>query len=229
MQAMRCTEFEQDGTIARYAAGALSQQDSEAFEDHYLLCERCQASVRAASGVRHHFAGGARIRNRRPWLVGLAAAALAAVALFNIADLLQTRRLGDVSVAPVYLGSPVRAGSTSDAAAFDAAMLAYNDGRYEEALERLQQIGDGDGRIVVDFFAGASALMLERARDAQASFTAVIARGDSPFHAEALYYRAKAFLQRGKRASAIADLRQAVALDSPVREEAQSLLKQLED
>jgi hypothetical protein len=228
-QDIRCVSFEADGTIARYAAGRLPAEDSAVFEDHYLLCLRCQASVRAASGVQRHFGSGAVIRNRRPWMIGLAVATIATVVFFNVRDVMQARRLGAVENAPLYLGSPVRSAGDDQAQLFDAAMTAYGEEHYADALAQLARIESSEGRSVVDFYAGVSALMVDRNRDAQDRFSAVIARGESPFYAEALFYRAKAFLRRGRKASAIADLRAAAALVSNIQPEAAALLRQLED
>lgn len=224
-----CARFEGDGTIARYAAGNLPPDESAAFEDHYLVCELCQRSVRAASGARKHFASGARIRNRRPWMIGLTAATIATAALFSIADVLRVRRLGEVTEAPLYLGSPVRSSEDAESLVFDSAMAAYNEQRYDDALAQLDRIQSSDGRVVDEFFSGISALMLGQYRRAERHLSVVIAAGDSPFYAEALYYRAKARLQRGSTDGAAADLRNAAQQDSPIRAEAAALLEQMEE
>lgn len=229
-QTMQCARYESDGTIARYVAGTPPTEETAAFEDHLLLCERCQASTRAGSGVRKHFAGGAATRRRlRPdsWYAGLAAAVLAGLLLVRAVDNTEMRRYGEVSQAPLYLGMPVR--GQHDDARFAAAMLAYNEARYEAALRDLRRIEGPESRAVVDFFTGVSALMLGRAAEAAESLTKVIDAGPSPYYPEALYYRAKAHLQQGREKPARRDLRIAVGLNSPISEQAASLLKQLEE
>lgn len=229
-QTLQCARYESDGTIARYVAGTLLAEEVAAFEDHFLLCERCQASVRAGSGARNHFAAGAPVRRRtrlNPWYPGLAAAVIGGLLLIRVLDGNETRGYGEVSQAPLYLGTPVR--GDDDDARFAAAMLSYNEARYADALEQLRSIEGSGSRVVVDFFAGASALMLDRAGEAAESFSAVIDAGPSPYYAEALYYRAKAHLQRGREKPALQDLRIAAGLGSPISEQAASLLKQLEE
>lgn len=231
-QTLQCARYEADGTIARYVTGTLPASELAAFEDHFLLCERCQASVRAGSGVHDHFASGAPVRRRarlNPWYAGLAAAALGGLLLMRAADTNHTRDYGQVTQAPLYLGTPVRGNDQREEAKFDAAMLAYNEARYADALQQLRGIEGSESRVVVNFFTGASALMLGRASEAAEAFTSVIDAGPSPFYAEALYYRAKAHLQQGREKPALQDLRVAVGLGSPVSEQAASLLKQLED
>lgn len=224
-----CVRLESNGTIARYAAGNLPPDESAGFEDHYLLCASCQTSVRAAAAARAHFANGARIRNRRTWLAGFAAAAIATVAFFTVNNALHLRRLGAVGEAPLYLGTPVRTGESTDAIVFDSAMVAYNEQRYAEALDKLRRVESPEGQQIVEFFSGISSLMLGQAGKAQGHLSVVVESGDSPFYAEALYYRAKAQLQRGARAGAAADLRKAAELDSPIREDAAALLERMED
>lgn len=227
---LQCARYESDGTMARYVAGSLPAEEVAAFEDHFLLCERCQTSVRAGSGVRDHFASGAPLRRRvrwNPWYSGVAVAALGGLLLLRAVDSNETRHYGEVRQAPLYLGTPVR--GQQDDTRFDAAMLAYNEGRYADALQQLRGIEGSESRVVIDFFAGASALMLGEAVVAAQAFTAVIEAGASPYYAEALYYRAKAELQRGREKAAVQDLRIAVGLGSPISEQAVTLLKQLEE
>ena len=229
---LQCARYEADDTLARYVAGTLPPEQTAPFEDHLLLCERCQASVRAVSGARRHFSEGKRIRRRpapRWWAVGLAAAAVAGVIGVRAIESVRVRHLGIVTEAPIYLGTPVRGPEQEAAVVFDSAIVAYNRADYADALRRFDRIDSAAGRIVVDFFAGASALMLGRAREAEVRYSAVIASGHSPYYDEALYYRAKAYLQQGRKAAAIADLRAARRLSSPVADQSAALLKELEE
>jgi hypothetical protein len=53
-----CTRVEEEDLDARYLAGTLSEEEAEAFEEHYFGCDRCWSTVqlgldvRAASGAR---------------------------------------------------------------------------------------------------------------------------------------------------------------------------------
>lgn len=228
---MECARYEADGTIARYVAGKLAPEDVAAFEDHYLQCERCQRSVRAGSGARDHFAAGATIRGvtRWPWAVGLVAAGIATILVAQTFASNDMRKLGLVEHAPMYLGTPIRGDADAAAALFDSAMIAYNEERYADAQHHFSRIDDPDGRIVVDFYAGVSALMLRRPQEGERSLSAVVAAGASPYYAEALYYRAKAHLQQNDKAAALADLRVAIGIPSPAAQQAAALLKQMEE
>lgn len=47
-----CTRVEQEDLDARYLAGALSDEEAEAFEEHYFGCDRCWSTVRRGLEVR---------------------------------------------------------------------------------------------------------------------------------------------------------------------------------
>ena len=57
------------------------------------------------------------------------------------------------------------------------------------------------------FFLGASALMIDADSLALAAFDALLALGESPYHDEGRYYRAKAWLRAGEAERALDDLR----------------------
>lgn len=47
-----CTRVEEEDLDARYLAGALSEEEAEAFEEHYFGCDRCWAAVQIGLDVR---------------------------------------------------------------------------------------------------------------------------------------------------------------------------------
>lgn len=47
-----CTRVEAEDLDARYLAGALSEEEAEAFEEHYFGCDRCWAVVQLGLDVR---------------------------------------------------------------------------------------------------------------------------------------------------------------------------------
>ena len=51
-----CTRVEEEDLDARYLAGTLSEEEAEAFEEHYFGCDRCWSAVQLGLGVRaaHH-------------------------------------------------------------------------------------------------------------------------------------------------------------------------------
>ena len=47
-----CTRVEEEDLDARYLAGALSEEEAEAFEEHYFGCDRCWSAVQLGLDVR---------------------------------------------------------------------------------------------------------------------------------------------------------------------------------
>ena len=47
-----CTRVEEEDLDARYLAGTLSEEEAEAFEEHYFGCERCWTAVQTGLDVR---------------------------------------------------------------------------------------------------------------------------------------------------------------------------------
>ena len=225
-----CEELEARGTVAGYVAGTLGEAEAAAFEDHFLTCAHCQASVQAGIIVLRVPAPQLH-RSYRWWLASgaLAAAALAGVLFWQGGGSSELRALGTVEVAPIYLGAPVRAYPTNEFALFDSAMEHYAAARYADAavlLERARVAGAQDASL--DFFLGASQLLAGSPEPAERAFTAVIDQGDNLYVVEAHFYRAKARLQRGNRKGAIEDLRIAAAGDGATSQGARALLQQLE-
>jgi hypothetical protein len=214
-----------EGLAAGFVAGTLGTAERERFEDHLIECPQCQAEV--ALGLRIRAVGEPSLRaaplavpqpGTRRWmlpLVGVAAAAVIIAVLPPRGDRAALTALGGVPVAPVYLGVSVRAASDAAESTFDAsfddAMAAYQRAEWRvafDALSALSQRSDArEASVMVHFFAGAAALMLDDAARADAEFATLLALADSPYHAEARYYRAKALLRLGRGREATRELR----------------------
>ena len=91
-----CARVDEEDLDARYLAGTLSEEEAEAFEEHYFACDRCWSTVqlgrdvRAASDrrasaaaleVRRVAPAGARAISRARWMPVAIAAALTLVAV----------------------------------------------------------------------------------------------------------------------------------------------------
>ena len=213
-----CDEFAAGFVTERYVAGKLSESETEAFEEHLLVCDRCQGEVTLAVAVREALPEGeadeepAGVR-RLPWRGAGIGFTLAAAAVATILILPSERvsgpiaELGRVTQPPIYLGVPVRQAPARPDSVFDAAMSAYTAGDYGEANSDLEAaLAAGADPAPAHFFRGASLLMLDRDREAVGAFEAVIAAGDSPYLAEANYYLAKALLRLGYADGALAQL-----------------------
>jgi tetratricopeptide (TPR) repeat protein len=217
---LKCDAVADLALVERYLAHRLSAAEREEFEAHFLTCERCQQALALGAGIR---AAWPRVRPRpaRRWVLlgsglGLAAAAgLAAIILFTPKRVpVELERLGAVVQAPIYLGIPVRAGPAGPAdSLFASAMTDYVAERYAEAAAGLRTaLSAGVDSAPAEFFLGASLLMTAHPAEAAASFGKVIAGGETPYLAEAHFYRAKALLRGGQAAAALADLRDAARL-----------------
>lgn len=217
---MSCDGIVAEFVIERYVADKLSESETVAFEEHMLLCDRCQRELTLAMAVREALSEtDDSAYTTRPWAgrrnrigVGMALAAAAAIAALLV---LPTDRvsgpiaeLGRVTQPPIYLGVPVRQAPARPDSVFGAAMSAYGAGNYSDAVDGLESaIAAGVDLAPAQFFRGASLLMLDDPEGAATAFEVVIASVDSLYAAEAHYYLAKALLRQGKTDRALAELR----------------------
>jgi len=205
-------------------------------EIHFLGCPACHAEIRFAAAVRDAL-GGAPAPHRRRWNVmgpalGIALAAGVASVLLLAWDRVPADRapLGFDFEPPIYLGVPVRATTSPADSLFDAAMAAYDAGRYPEAAAGLRRAaGAGADPVLVGFFLGASLLQMDQAAEAADAFAAVSAGGESEYLAESRFYRSLALLRLGRGEEAAADLRALATGTSELRASAAALLRQIEE
>lgn len=229
---LTCTEAEERGYPERYAAGTLDDDAVSLFEEHFLVCARCQQSVALASAVRRSAHAAPRRTRRRRYVTGaLALAAAATFAVLRLHDTDSVRSLGRVETPPSYAGMAVRGASTPDDTVFAAAMAAYDAGDYASAAAQLRAlVNAGVTSPPVNFFLGASLLMTGQPQAAAAALAQVIAAGDTPYAGDARYYRALAFLQGDRPDSAEALLNAAVrdGATTTAAAHARDLLRRLE-
>jgi tetratricopeptide (TPR) repeat protein len=223
--------------IERYLAKRLTGAEQEAFESHYLTCERCQERLTLGMAVRAHLLNpGTRRRPRYlalGGLVGLAAAAAFAILVLRpgVQASDQLRQLGMVRQAPIYLGVPVRAGNITPAdSLFEAAMTEYLGEHYDRAAGALDRaVSAGVDPVPAEFFRAASRLMLGQAKEAEAGFARTVALGDTPYRGEAHFYRAKALLQLGRASDASAELVEAIKSGGVIGNYARTLADSLQE
>lgn len=231
-----CDKFVAGFVIERYAAGQLSESETVAFEEHLLVCDRCQQELTLAVAVREALPEADAKRSdpvwkRRPWTragMGFALAAAAVIAAVLILPIGSVSgpiaELGRVTQPPIYLGVPVRQAPARPDSVFEAAMSAYLAGDYSEAVPGLEAVlAAGADPASSQFFRGASLLMLDEPARAADAFEAVIAAGESPYLAEAHYYLAKTLLRLGDTDGALAQLNAAGAGESEVAALARAL------
>jgi len=236
MTILSCDAVAELGLVERYVTKRLTQQEREEFEAHFLTCERCQSALVLGAGIRASLPQVRTVARGRSWLVwggglGLAAAAgLAVVMLRTAGPRAPLARLGELVQAPIYLGIPVRGGQPRAAdSLFEAAMTAYTAERFDQASSQLRAaIAAGVDSAPAEFFLGASYLMTGRPKEASASFASVVALGDTPYLAEAHFYRAKALLRLGETRAALDELKQAGALGGVIGGYARALTDSIE-
>ena len=198
-----------------YVTGRLSNAERVAFEDHFVSCADCQREIRLASAVRESArtpgiaaaSGSTHTRaTSRRW-IGVSIALAAGIAAIMIARTVPSpalSALGDVLEPPMYLGIAVRGTPGRADSVFDLAMNAYAARKYSVAVKGLRTaLAAGQDSVPTEFFLGASLLLSNDAREAAATFSRVVAKGDTPYLDEAQLYEAKALLRLGRGREAL--------------------------
>lgn len=213
--------------IHRYVAGTLEPSAVAEFETHLLGCAECQAAVREGANVAaalRRTPVGMRpipVRGRRAfWAVPLAAAAAGALLLVAVREA-PIVRLGRVSDAPPFAGVPVRGDADSLSRLADSGMTAYAAGHYREAARLLAAVPAEQRTPGLAFYLGVTALLAGSPGDAVRWLAEVPSQ--SPYAAEARFYRAKAWLRLGAADSALTQLA-AVAPDGAIAARAAALV-----
>ena len=176
---------------------------------HLLGCAECQTAVREGAGVAAALrrvsapiADPVRVGRRFWWAVPLAVAAAALWLIVGREGPLA--RLGRVSEAPAFAGVPVRGNADSTSMLADSGMTAYVHGRYRQAVRLLAAVPAEEATPGLRFYLGVATLLSGMPEDAARRLAEVPA--ESPYAAEAHFYRAKAWLRLGRADSALAQL-----------------------
>ncbi len=222
---MDCETIRNRHIADEYRAGRLSAEEAEAYEQHYFACDRCLEDLRFRDQVAGHLradgaelfaeeiaatARGGKQAGSFGWLPTLRpawAAALVAVAAVVLVVLVVQRnehrsRLKDLwtPVAHPYVASELRAGVETDA--FARGMAHYQDGRYREAAELLEETAltalDDDQ---VHFYLGVSLLLADEPHGAVRALERAVAR--MPSSALYQWYLAQAELECGNADGAV--------------------------
>lgn len=221
---LTCDESSRRSNAERYVARRMATQEAEAFEDHFVTCADCQREVRFASAIiaglpRANVARPSAKAARRLWIGGglAIAAGLATLMILRSEPRSELVALGGVREPPTYLGIPVRSADAPQDSLFEAAMGPYGRRRYAAAAAGLRAaLAAGEDSMPAQFFLAASLLLDNRATEAVDEFQRVLSHGETPYRAEARYYRAKALLRLGRRADAQAELARLTSVDGVV-------------
>jgi hypothetical protein len=209
-----CDENSRRSNAERYVAKLMAPPEAQAFEDHFVTCPDCQSEVRFASALvaavpREGMATPPASAARPLWIAaGIAlAAGLATFMLLRVQPRREFLALGAVREPPAYQGIPVRSADARHDSLFDTAMESYLARRYGPAAAELRAaLAAGADSVPAQFFLATSLLLDDKARDAADEFARVLSHGETPYRAEARYYRAKALLRLGRAGDAQAEL-----------------------
>ncbi len=210
-ETLTCVVAADGERVHRYVAGTLELDAVTDFETHLLGCAECQAAVRegAVVGVALRGMAAVGVAPSAPrrlglwWAVPLAAAA-AGVLWLVVGREGPLARLGRVAEAPAFAGVPVRGDADRFTRLADSGMAAYQDGRYREAARLLGAVPEEERTSGLRFFLGVATLLAGSPQNAARQLADVSA--DSPYAAEAHFYRAKAWLRLGQGDSALVEL-----------------------
>lgn len=227
-----CDDLIERDLARGYLTGTLSPADEDLVEMHMLGCVRCQAEIRLASAVGTLAKSRARSSVRVTSIVGAAAAAILIAAVFatrSDQSASSVVTLGAIEGPPVYLGMPVRDDLSRADSSFAAGMAAYVAEDYRRAEQALRAALAGSvDPAAGGFFLAASVLLQNRNAEAAGLFARVIAQGDTPFLAEARFYRAKALLRSERDSEAVTELRALASSDHELAAPAAALADSIE-
>jgi hypothetical protein len=219
---LTCDEESRRENAERYATRKMTAEEAVAFEDHFVTCAECQNEVRLASAIAAEVSQAPVAtrpvpRARRVWIWGTGglafAAGLATLMVMQSKPRSDLVALGAVREPPVYLGIQVR-GVAAEDSLFEAAMDAYATRRYSAAIAGLRAVlAAGRDSVPAHFFIATSQLLDNRPAEAAAEYERVLAHGDTPYRAEARYYRAKALLRLRRATDAVGELAELAPAD----------------
>jgi hypothetical protein len=141
----------------------------------------------------------------------------------------QMASLADLQI-PGYQASHLRGSESTEAAdlSFEGAMRSYAQGNCPAALNQFGHVPDGSKHgVAARLYGGLCHFKAHELSQAQSSFEAVIAAGDTPQLESAEYYLAQTMLLRSDAATARLWLRRTVSLHGDYQARAQAQLGRL--
>ena len=239
---MKC--FEAESMLEKYLRGDLGDKEAERLEEHLLTCENCSEHLedltllRASLGSHRASPSEAQPSERFEWRwVWLAAAAAVLLAVIFWPRSTGPDRETQVLLAhlaevqpPPYEPKSLRASADEAERASREAMVAYQEGRFEEAVAGLETaVGLDPNLNKAQFYLGASYLLTGQAPEAIDSLTRVVESGDATYSEWALFYRGKAHLRLGDVESALADMQAVSQIDGDLAPQAKEVVEELQD
>lgn len=252
---VECRRLEEEQVIDRYLKGLLPEPEAEAFEQHYLGCERCFAELRfrhaaamelgrpispKGSGVK------GKVKPFRPWMMVAAALALTFTAIWFLkpeqpvepprSTAMDPRQplleeLSAVGEIPSYVPVTMRGGRSGLAQErFRQGMERYRQGQHAEALPHLRSALEADAKLLpARFYLGISCLVTDQTDDAIQHLLKLAGSTPNPYQEEAHWYLAKAYFRKKDVVAGWSQLEQTVTLNGPHATEARGLLERLRE
>jgi tetratricopeptide (TPR) repeat protein len=245
MMGMTCNRVKHGRVAEAYLLGAVDEATRGSFELHILDCATCldeletlqalQLELEAARGTIESVASETPRRPVRMWAMGLAAAAMLAVAStllmgppatpdrtgIAMVELVELADLRPARYTPVRL----RGSENESAERFRAAMGHYLAGDFAVAATGLRQAVELDPQAPKPgFYLGVSLLLTGDTDGAIESLGHTVALGDSLYIEWAHLYLAKAHLLAGDMEAARAELERILALQGDLESEAERML-----
>lgn len=236
---MKCVRPASFDDIERYLASRLSDEEKQAFEDHYFGCAECFARLEELRTIQEAARTVKPARRPNRWLPGALSIA-AAVALAAGLWIWHSQPKPQPAIAhapgqPVLVAqfeappwNAVTLRGASDQQSLRPAMSAYRSGDYAGAARQLEAVLTKQPSLTeARFYLGISRVLSGDRAAGTAELQHVIAAGDTPWLEPARFYLARTLLAAGDRAAAIAQLQQVVAIHGDLATPAQQLLDTL--
>jgi tetratricopeptide (TPR) repeat protein len=254
---MVCRTVEEEDVIERYLAGRLSTNEAEAFEQHYLECQKCFADLQLqhATAIELTYRPVHSLHlHRKPWALSLQWAAATVAVLLLVAGVLYLRphektqvpaqqiaaaqrpsaavleQLAAVDQIPSYIPGLIRGGETNPALIkFQEGMTLYSAGKYADALAPLKQAEGLDSlqSLPIPFYLGIAYLVSGDPQEAIAQFSKV--PRENAYSEEAHWYLSKAYLKSRNFSSARTELQTVESLHGAHSAAAHDILQQIKN
>lgn len=246
---MKCGEF--TALIDGYLAGAVPEEQQEAFELHYFECDGCFAQLKAAERLHSKevpIAVAMRDSGRaaRP-LFGflgdllapkpvMAMATVLVVALVSVlmlqqsGDLAQLKEIATFSPPPyVSIETRTNGAQTNVDRTFHEAMTFYRNKDYRRALALLEGLTQNARahNPQFTFYKGICLFALDRVKESIAAFDVIIGNMNPSYYDEALYYKSIALVHLGKTGKALELLRILSDMYSPLSHRAKKMIEDI--
>jgi tetratricopeptide (TPR) repeat protein len=240
---MTCIEF--TSLIDSYLQGNLSDENLEAFEQHYFECDLCYAELKVAErliskevpivieGREAKLLYGFDWKLTRKSMLAFASFFILALTIVLVTVINHSSRLrllynlSDFSP-PVYIQSEIRGqGTGSINGAFARAMAHYNRKEYSHALDILKGVSGSAQNPQVIFFKGICYLLTDERHKAIKEFDIIIENMNPSYYDEAIYYKAIALLRLNKKEKALEQLKNLAGMFSPYAPKAKRLIDKI--